>query len=214
MKRILFFLLLSVTLVACSSSSETSTSAQGQPAEEAVNEEQASKEGEGLQKKKQGMYADPIIKEEDFSLTPKRIQIPAIGVDASIENVGTLANGQMGVPQDEQNVAWFEPGAKPGAKGSSVLAGHVGRTEGAAVFYHLQNLKQGDEVVVTGESGDSLTFVVTGREVFPQNNAPVEDIFGYTARKSLKLITCTGEYIRNSGGHQDRLVVFTELKEA
>ncbi|WP_079478147.1 class F sortase [Halobacillus salinus] len=208
MRRILFFLI--ILLAACSTNESPSSATKEPPADEQSQEEAT----QGLQKKKQGMYADPILKEEDVSVTPVRLEIPSIGVDTSIEKVGTLANGQMGVPEDVQNVAWFEPGAKPGAKGSSVLAGHVGQTEGAAVFYHLQNMEEGDEVKISGESGNELTFVVTGREVFPQNDAPVEDIFGYTARKTLKLITCTGEYIRNNGGHQDRLVVYTELKES
>ncbi|RWZ51393.1 class F sortase [Halobacillus fulvus] len=121
---------------------------------------------------------------------------------------------QMGVPEEPLNAAWFEPGAQPGAKGSSVIAGHVGRSPGAAVFYYLQELEVGDEVIVTGQEGQELTFVVTGREVFPQDDAPVDDIFGYTARKTLNLITCTGDFIRSQGGHQDRLVVYTELKNA
>lgn len=202
---------LTILLSACSPTpfSSSTSSNEGQTQDLTPQEEV----GQGLQKKKQGMYANPIIKEQDISVTPIRIQIPSTGVDAKVEKVGTLSNGQMGVPEEVQNVAWFEPGAKPGAKGSAVLAGHVGRSEGAAVFYHLQDMKKGDEVMVTGDNGKRLTFIVTGHDRFPQGNAPVEEIFGYTARKTLNLITCTGEYIQNKGGHQSRLVVYTELKK-
>ncbi|MBH0230850.1 class F sortase [Halobacillus yeomjeoni] len=192
---------------ATESSKQDAVTEQHEPSEEA-------KEESGLQKKEQGTYADPIIKDEDVSVSPKRLQIPAIDVDATIEKVGLLDNGQMGVPEKVENVGWYEPGAKPGARGSSVIAGHADSKTGPAVFYDLQKLKKGDEIVVTSESGESLTFIVTGRDVFPQYEAPVEKIFGYTARRSLKLITCTGEFIRSKGGHQDRLVVYTELKES
>ncbi|MCA0970804.1 class F sortase [Halobacillus litoralis] len=211
MRWTMILLFLSLVLAACSSNPEPSSTAEGEPSEE-TQQEEPQEEPQGLQKKKQGSYADPIIKEEDVSVTPERVQIPSIGVDAFVEKVGTLANGQMGVPKEAQNTAWFEPGAKPGAKGSAVIAGHVGLSQGSAVFNRLTELEKGDEVMVTGEDGKQLTFVVTDRQVFPQNDAPVEDIFGYTARKTLNLITCTGDYIQNQGGHQDRLVVYTELK--
>ncbi|MCA0984711.1 class F sortase [Halobacillus yeomjeoni] len=203
-------------LVACggTDSQVVSDTAEQVSAKENDQSSENVREEATMQKKKQGTYADPIIKDEDVSVSPKRLQIPAIDVDTDIENVGLLDNGQMGVPEQVENVGWFEPGAKPGARGSSVLAGHVDSKTGPAVFYNLQKLKKGDEIFVTGESGERLTFVVTGKDVFPQYEAPVEDIFGYTARRSLKLITCTGEFIRSKGGHQDRLVVYTELKQS
>jgi sortase A len=163
---------------------------------------------------KSGSYDKPIIKDGEYGVVPTRIEIPAIDVNASTETVGLLDNGQMGVPEDFMKVGWFKPGAMPGERGSSVLAGHVDNKTGPAVFFDLKDLSKGDEVIIHGKNDEKLVFEVTGKEVYPMNDAPVEDIFGYTSRRSMKLITCTGPFDRSRGGHIDRLVVYTELKSA
>ncbi|MFD1021009.1 class F sortase [Thalassobacillus hwangdonensis] len=150
---------------------------------------------------------------EDEGIVPTRIEIPSIDVDAEIENVGILENGEMGVPEDDSKVGWFEPGTKPGNEGNSVLAGHVDNYKGPAVFFYLKDLKKGDEITVTDKDGEKKTYVVQKLESYPMDNSPIEKIFGKTDKKRLNLITCTGDFIRDEGGHQDRLVVYTELKE-
>ncbi|WP_234448086.1 class F sortase [Virgibacillus salexigens] len=74
-------------------------------------------------------------------------------------------------------------------------------------------MKIGDEVNITGEDGRTLTFEVVDRQVFPKDDAPIEDIFGYTSRRMLNVITCIGTFDHSIGGRTERLVVFTELKE-
>ncbi|MFC7370204.1 class F sortase [Fictibacillus iocasae] len=153
------------------------------------------------------------LKEENLGIVPVSIVIPAIGVDAPVENVGELDNGQMGVPQNVDGVGWFEPGTKPGDRGSSVLAGHVDSKTGPAVFFDLGKLKKGDEVIVKDKSGTSRTFIVTGKKSFPRKEAPIEDIFGFSYQRNLNLITCTGEFNKKARTHEERLVVYTELKK-
>lgn len=153
-----------------------------------------------------------VAASEEEGIRPVTVEIPSLDVKAEIENVGILENGQMGVPSNDENVGWFEPGFKPGSTGNSVLAGHVDSKKGPAVFYHLNQLNKGDEVIVTDENGKALTFVVKGKKNYPFQNAPIEDIFGPTDKTNLNLITCTGTFNRSYGTHEERLVVFTELK--
>ncbi|WP_456276261.1 class F sortase [Bacillus sp. AK128] len=160
-----------------------------------------------------GTSEQPIIRDREVGVIPSSLSIPAIEVHAEIMNVGLLENGQMGVPSDYMEVGWFEPGTKPGDRGNAVLAGHVDSKTGPAIFFNLEKLEIGDEVVVTGEKGETLTFIVRDKKVFPKENAPVSEIFGYTSRRMLNLITCTGTFDRKQGGHIDRLVIYTELKE-
>ncbi|WP_396129068.1 sortase domain-bontaining protein [Exiguobacterium mexicanum] len=141
--------------------------------------------------------------------TPVQLQIPKIKVDTAIEQVGVLDNGQMGVPKDENQVGWFEPGVKPGSKGNAVIAGHVDSKTGPAVFYELDQLKTGDEVTIIDEKGNTLTFRVTKTESYDTKNAPIEDIFGATSSRHLNLITCSGTF--GDGGYDERFVVYTEL---
>lgn len=141
--------------------------------------------------------------------TPVQLQIPKIKVDTAIEQVGVLDNGQMGVPKDENQVGWFEPGVKPGSKGNAVIAGHVDSKTGPAVFYELDQLKTGDDVTIIDENGNTLTFRVTKTESYDTKNAPIEDIFGATSSRHLNLITCSGTF--GDGGYDERFVVYTEL---
>ena len=63
--------------------------------------------------------------EETFHLasgpiTPSRLRIPAIGVDASVGRVGLLRDGSMGVPDNLWISGWLSSSARPGQAGSSV----------------------------------------------------------------------------------------------
>ncbi len=150
---------------------------------------------------------------EQKGIKPVTLEIPAIGVTSDIENVGELENGQMGVPEGVDNVGWFEPGTLPGNRGSSVMAGHIDSLTGPAVFYKLDQLKKGDEVVVKDAEGKSLTFIVTKTERYPRKDAPIDEIFGFSYGSRLNLITCTGEFNRKAKTHEERLVVYTELAD-
>lgn len=146
-------------------------------------------------------------------IEPNNIEIPALGIDAPIEDVGLLDSGQMDEPSTMDGVAWYEGGYLPGEQGSSVLAGHVDSKTGPAVFYQLEELTQGDEIIVTDEQGEEKIFVVQESKSYDRNEAPLQKIFGYSYRSQLNLITCTGEFNSKAGTHDERLVVYTVLKD-
>ncbi|WP_337134541.1 class F sortase [Priestia megaterium] len=152
------------------------------------------------------------LNKEFKGILPAKVSIPAIHVETSIEQVGLLDSGEMAAPSTENGVAWFEPGAKPGVKGNAVLAGHVDSKTGPAVFYNLKNLKKDDEITIRDAQGTTLTFVVKRTKSYPRDKAPLNEIFGYSNKRNLNLITCTGTFDRAKGTHQERLVVYTELK--
>lgn len=162
----------------------------------------------------------PLRSQEEFSLEDKRIgieptviEIPALDVKATIEEVGRLENGQMGVPKDPDQAGWFSPGTKPGGRGSAVIAGHVDSKTGPAVFYELDKMEIGDEVLIHSEDGEIVRFAVVKKVAYPRTDAPVDAIFGFTYGSGLNLITCTGSWDRKAKTHDDRLVVYTELVE-
>lgn len=153
----------------------------------------------------------PIIKDNREGIIPLKVSIPSINVSADIEKVGLLDNGQMGVPEKFEQVGWYKEGILPGEQGNAVLAGHVDSKTGPAIFYHLHKLEVGDEVHVMNEDGEKLTFIVYDKKSFDTESAPVEKIFGFSYRSNLNLITCTGDFNREKGTHEERLVVYTEL---
>lgn len=144
-------------------------------------------------------------------MEPSQIEVPSIGVKANIEPTGILDNGEMGVPEDVDQVGWFEPGFKAGAKGNAVLAGHVDSLTGPAVFYELTDVKVGETVVLTDADGRKMVFEVKNLTSYETDEAPIEEIFGSSDKRMINLITCTGDFNRDIGSHEERLVVTAEL---
>src|SRR3989344_5825214 len=75
-----------------------------------------------------------------YPVQPSRLLIPSIGVDAHIQSVGLSwrGNGDMGVPTNFTDVAWYNQGPLPGMPGSAVIDGHMdGKNVAQAVFYNL-----------------------------------------------------------------------------
>lgn len=142
---------------------------------------------------------------------PARLSIPAIGVDANIQQVGLTAQGNMDVPSNYTDVAWYKDGARPSAPGNAVIDGHLDSKTGPAVFWTLGELKPGDDVFVTTADGARLRFVVTGSETYPADQAPTYRIFGPAAAPQLNLITCDGTFNRDVRQYDRRLVVYTVL---
>lgn len=144
-------------------------------------------------------------------MEPSQIEVPSIGVKAAIEPTGILENGEMGVPEDVDQVGWFEPGFKAGAKGNAVLAGHVDSLTGPAVFYELTDVKVGETVILTDADGREMVFEVKNLTSYETDEAPIEEIFGNSDKRMINLITCTGDFNRDIGSHEERLVVTAEL---
>ena len=141
---------------------------------------------------------------------PIRVLIPSIGVDAAVEQVGVTADGAMDTPADPWNTGWYAPGVKPGQTGNAAIAGHVDyHGIGPVVFWDLNKLAVGAEVLVVTDNGQTLRFVVRGSEYYTDANAPLLDIFGPANTIDLNLITCGGTFDPATRHYDQRLVVFT-----
>ncbi len=142
---------------------------------------------------------------------PVTLTIPTIGVSAPVEQVGLNAAGAMDTPKNPNNTAWYAPGARPGARGNAVVAGHVDyHGIGPVVFWNLNKLTPGAEVFVTDDAGKQRRFVVTAVEIYPADNAPLERIFGNTSDSNLNLISCIGDFDPSSASYNNRIVVYTK----
>lgn len=181
--------------------------------EEAPENEQKTQQTDDDSTQQSSVQSEPveIIKDEREGIRPERIEIPAIDVDAPVDHMGLNDEGEMAVPESLHETAWYEPGYKVGAPGSSVIAGHVDDTVNPGVFKQLHTLEAGDEIIVHDGDGSSLTFIVRDKELFDADEAPVDQIFGYSHRSLLNLITCEGPYDYDAGGTPNRWVVYTEL---
>lgn len=145
------------------------------------------------------------------AINPVELQIPAIGVDANVQDVGLTADGDMDIPSNFTDVAWFAPGYQPGAAGNAVFDGHVSSTDAAAVFFNVQDLVAGNLINVTGDAGTVLTFQVDDVESYPLDSAPVDTIFGNTGWPQVVLITCGGDWHPDVHLFDHRTVVYAPL---
>ena len=109
---------------------------------------------------------------------------------------------------------------QPGEPGPAVIAGHVdgvvnGRKGQPGIFLRLHELVPGDQIIVERNHPETpqppLTFVVTSVQRYPKAAFPTEQVYGETGRPVLHLITCGGEFDRESGHYIDNVVVGAEL---
>jgi LPXTG-site transpeptidase (sortase) family protein len=143
-------------------------------------------------------------------ITPARLRIPSIGVDASVAEVGVLRDGSMAVPDNLWVSGWLSTGARPGQAGSSVIAGHRG-VGSPALFSHLEDVKPGDRVHVSDAGGGEVVYEVTRVALLDLSFASQLEVFGPTSQKQLVLITCFGQYLRSSRTYDHRLAVFSRI---
>ncbi|MEV4498408.1 class F sortase [Micromonospora arborensis] len=145
---------------------------------------------------------------------PTSIEIPRIGVDATIMSLGTNPDGTVQVPPLDQadQAGWYEPGASPGETGNAVIVGHVDSAKlGPAVFFDLGALTPGDTVTVRRADGRAATFKVDSVKSYPKTAFPTELVYGPSDRPSLRVVTCGGQFDEAAKSYQDNVVVFASL---
>ena len=141
-------------------------------------------------------------------ITPARLRIPSIGVDAWIGAVGLRGDGSMDVPDNLWTSSWLAKGPRPGQAGNAVIAGHRG-VGTPALFSHLENVRAGDRIYVSDAAGNELIYVVTGVASLDLSRSTQVAVFGPTTAQQLVLITCFGRYVASARTYDHRLVVFS-----
>lgn len=148
---------------------------------------------------------------------PVRLEIPAIGVDTPVSQLGLAADGTVQVPPIEAHApaGWYRLGAAPGQVGPAVILAHVtvGRF-GDGVFVHLKRLRPGDRAVVRLRDGAVAVFAVTAVRTVAKADFPTHAVYGAVDRPELRLITCGGPRDPSGTGYLDNVVVYAALTSA
>ena len=144
------------------------------------------------------------------AITPARLRIPSISVDASVAGVGLLPDGSMAVPNNLWVSAWLSSSARPGQAGNAVIAGHRG-IGSPGLFGHLERLRPGDTIHVSDASHGELVYEVTRVASLDLSAGTQMQVFGPTTQQQLVLITCFGRYSNATRTYDHRLVVFSRL---
>jgi LPXTG-site transpeptidase (sortase) family protein len=144
---------------------------------------------------------------------PVKLKIEKIGIDANIVELGLQPDGSMEVPDNGSDVGWYNKSPTPGELGPSVIAGHYDTPVSTAVFYKLDKLESGDEILLQREDGSTAKFVVEKTEEYEQTDFPTLQVYGPTTYPALRLITCAGKYQSKVNRYSHNLVVYARLVE-
>ncbi len=140
---------------------------------------------------------------------PARLEIPKLGINANVIEMGLTVNGNMDAPGNMQDVGWYKLGPMPGELGSAVIDGHLG-VGVRGVFADLHKLEAGDKITVLDKIGQRISFVVSRKEIYDRLARP-EEVFVSSDGVHLNLITCSGDWNKKYGT-PDRLVIFADLE--
>jgi LPXTG-site transpeptidase (sortase) family protein len=146
---------------------------------------------------------------EDSKLT--RLMIQSAKINAPLQTKGLNARNEMENPDGKDNVAWYNFSSRPGFGSNAVFSGHVDWYTGEkGVFWHLRDVKEGDEIVLKLSDGMELKYKVVRNQVYKTNEAPVGEIVSETTEEVITLITCDGVFNKNTQDYSNRRVVRAE----
>ena len=138
-----------------------------------------------------------------------RLEIPAIELETEVVEGGIVTNARGEL--EWQTVPFvalqYRELGRIGARGNSVISGHVVTINEGNVFRNLNKLNFGDMVQVRTEEG-SFTYVVEDMTLVKPNQVEVME---QTRDNRLTLITCAGAFDTRSRSFSDRLIVTTKL---
>ncbi|MDT0200581.1 class F sortase [Nocardioides sp. AE5] len=122
--------------------------------------------------------------------TPSRIMIPKLGVDSAVVPIKTK-DRMLDPPADANVIGWWVDGVQPGsAKGSALLTGHSVH-DGTGAFIDLENLADGDEIVVRTDNGE-LHYAVSDVQVLTKDELVMAspELFSQESEGRIVVITC------------------------
>ncbi|MGW6308173.1 class F sortase [Streptomyces niveus] len=144
--------------------------------------------------------------------TPVEVSIPSIGVTSTLMELGLNPDGTVEVPPPEKGMTagWYTGGATPGEAGAAVIIGHNDTRFGKAVFHDLKKITKGADITIGDSRGKSARFTVTDTESVGKDSFPTDKVYGATADRALRLITCDGDF--DAEGHPvNNLIVYATL---
>ena len=142
---------------------------------------------------------------------PVSLTIPVIGVRTRLIHLGLDRSGALQVPNTAAVAGWYTGSPRPGAVGSSVIAGHVDSYLGPGVFFRLHMLRERDRIYVREADGRIAVFQVSSVRLYTHASFPRTLVYGPTPTSTLRLITCGGTFDYQTRGYLSNVVVFAAL---
>jgi sortase (surface protein transpeptidase) len=172
-----------------------------------------------------GSSSDPVpaTSAAEVPLVPAALSVPSIGVQAPVEQRGTVEytnpfTGQQvagyGVPEDMAATSWWSDGPEPGSGQMAVVLGHDVPGDAPGVFDRLDEVQVGDPVVLTGADGAQLQLQVVAAPLtgLDKSTSALSDALnGHPEGADVALVTCGGQYDESAGASEQNVVVFASV---
>jgi sortase (surface protein transpeptidase) len=153
----------------------------------------------------------PVPSSQPAVARPVRLVIPAIGVSTRLIRLGLTSAHTLQVPASTAVAGWFTGSPKPGAIGSSVIAGHIDSRLGPGVFFRLRDLRRGEHVYVIRTDRTVANFKIISVHLYAKAHFPARTVYGPVPDAELRLITCGGTFDYATGSYLSNVVVFAVL---
>lgn len=142
--------------------------------------------------------------------TPKLIQISTLGILSRIIRAGSdNKTGEMGVPNNIFDTAWYEASAKPGENGAVLLNGHENGPTKDGIFANLQNIKIGTTIILTTGNGKQFNYKVASTKVIDTNKLDMAELLkSYEPNRQGLNIVAQSNDANDSKKTNKRLVVY------
>ncbi len=157
------------------------------------------------------IVSQPVLPKGLPRSVPTYLRIPKINLSTSLQPVGLAANGTLEVPADFHIAGWYQRSPSPGEIGPAILDGHVDNVKGLGIFWYLRELQPGDIIEVDRNDGLTIKFNIDAVKQYPQDQVPINDVYGNISYAGIRLITCGGVFNRQTRHYTDNIVVFGTL---
>lgn len=140
---------------------------------------------------------------------PVSLAIADLGIAMPVDPVGVEPDGAMSLPETGERAGWYQFGPAPGGEsGAVVVAAHVDtRATGLGEFAKLVDIQPGAQIVVVDSAGASFTYTVSTTERIAKADVPLDQVFDRAGDRRLVLVTCGGNFDRETGHYVDNVIV-------
>ena len=140
-----------------------------------------------------------------------RMIIDEIGVNAEVVKLGLDEDQVPQVPSNGGSIAWFDFSARPGEGGNAVFTGHVSWERTPAVFFDLEDLHEGEIILLKWNDGREMAYEVFDNFLVDPKDPDSLKVMAPAPRDMLTLITCGGTWVNNPAepfrGHFTKRVI-------
>ena len=162
---------------------------------------------------------DPLTDEPEeirvpLEAYPIRMYIPALNVDAEIQDTGTdYARNTMYIVDSGSIMSWWRESAIPGNEGNAIFGSHNRWNGVNGQLHDLDTLNIGDEMEILYEDDTSMVFKLESVFVYLLATAPADVIMDITGDARVTLITCKAPFNPNTGTSDNRIIAIFKPEE-